>query len=256
MRKQRAALEHHTFPVNQRVFRVLENDQPRFLLAARYTEFSGYLKESFLKADLLETGRPQLSSRIQRSWHHLLADWDPGSTGHIMQHGEGVRREPQSSTIPTPQHVRNAAWTPSHRTGGTHSQHGMMENPRHPISELHLGKFPDSGDVQCWKVNFQTEVCASTPCRTLTMSWIKEEETATSIDDLLTSQSIEGRRDFSEFEMLDAKMVSTLKKLFTHVHFRRRLSVEQQRSQKYDRFLGGRQVAYMIYDHFSSNQSF
>ena len=34
-----------------------------------------------------------------------------------------------------------------------------------------------------------------------------------------------------------------------HVHFRRRVSVEEQRAQKYDRFLRGRQIAYMIYEH-------
>ena len=34
-----------------------------------------------------------------------------------------------------------------------------------------------------------------------------------------------------------------------HVHFRRRVSVEEQRAQKYDRFLRGRQIAYMICEH-------
>ena len=37
---------------------------------------SSILQETFLKAYLLEKDHPQLSSRIHRIWHHLLADWD------------------------------------------------------------------------------------------------------------------------------------------------------------------------------------
>ena len=39
------------------------------------------------------------------------------------------------------------------------------------------------------------------------MSWINEVEMARSIHDSRTSQSIEGRRDFPDFEMLDARNV-------------------------------------------------
>ena len=37
--------------------------------------------------------------------------------------------------------------------------------------------------------------------------------------------------------MLDVMTASALKKLLTHVHIRKRVSVEEQRAQKYDRFL-------------------
>ena len=51
--------------------------------------------------------------------------------------------------------------------------------------------------------------------------------------------------------MLDAMIASALKKLLnTHTHFRQRVIVEYQRAQKYDRFLRGRQMAYMIYEYF------
>ena len=58
------------------------------------------------------------------------------------------------------------------------------------------------------------------------------------------------RRDFPDCDVLDAMIASALKKLLTHVHFRKRLSVEEQRAQKDDRFLRGMQIAYMIYEHF------
>ena len=68
------------------------------------------------------------------------------------------------------------------------------------------------------------------------MSWMKDVEIAKSIDDLMTSRSIQGRRDFPDFEMLDAKRASGLQKITSNPHFRRRVSVEEQRAQKHDRF--------------------
>ena len=83
------------------------------------------------------------------------------------------------------------------------------------------------------------------------MLWIEEVEVAKSVDDLMTSQSIEGH-EFLEFEMLDAKIASASKRIITNQYFRRRIDVEEQDAQKYGRFLQGRQIAEMIYEHFSS----
>ena len=113
-----------------------------------------------------------------------------------------------------------------------------------------LRKFPVH--FQCWRVNFKTEECESTRFPQLTMSWINEVEMEKSIDDLMTSQSIEGRRDFPDFELLDARITSALRKIIINTSFKRRVSVEEQRAQKKNRFLRGRQIAYMIYDHFQA----
>ena len=65
----------------------------------------------------------------------------------------------------------------------------------------------------------------------------------------MTSRSIVVRNDFPDFDMLDAMIASALEKILnTQVHFRKRVSVEEQRAQKHDRFLRGRQTAYMIYE--------
>ena len=86
-----------------------------------------------------------------------------GNTESALRHGEGLRREPQSSTIPTPRFTRTyETWNPSYHIGGTYSQNGMMETPRNTISELHVGKFPDTNNFQCWRVDFKTEVCGLT----------------------------------------------------------------------------------------------
>ena len=58
--------------------------------------------------------------------------------------------------------------------------------------------------------------------------------------------------------MLDAMIASALIKIISNPHFRRRVSVEEQRAQKYDRFfiLRGRQIAYMIYEHFGATGAY
>ena len=70
-----------------------------------------------------------------------------------------MKREPLNTSITKP-HFQNGGGMLNH-TGGTCSHDGMIDCPRCPISELHLGKFPDFRDFQSWKVNFKTEVGAN-----------------------------------------------------------------------------------------------
>ena len=66
-----------------------------------------------------------------------------------------------------------------------------------------------------------------------------------------------GRIDFSDYDMLDAMIASALKKLLDkHVHFRLRVSVEEQRAQKYDRFLRGVSITNKINEHFRATRSY
>ena len=52
------------------------------------------------------------------------------------------------------------------------------------------------------------------------------------------------------FEVLDARIASALNKIIHNSHFKRRISLEEQKDQKQDRFLRGRQIAYLIYEYF------
>ena len=57
--------------------------------------------------------------------------------------------------------------------------------------------------------------------------------------------------------MLDALVASALKKpLNTQTNFRKRVSVEEQRAQKDDRFLRGKRSAYMIYKYFRATGAY
>ena len=53
-----------------------------------------------------------------------------------------------------------------------------------------------------------------------------------------------------KYEVLDARIASALSKIIHNSQFKRRISLEEQKAQKQDRFLRGRQIAYLIYDHF------
>ena len=78
-----------------------------------------------------------------------------------------------------------------------------------------------------------------------------DHEIAKSIDDLVASRSIVVRDDFPDFDILDVMSASAMTKLLnTHVHSRKRVSVEEQRAQNADRLLRGRHIAYMIYEQF------
>ena len=52
------------------------------------------------------------------------------------------------------------------------------------------------------------------------------------------------------FEVLDARIASALNKIIHNSHFKRRISLEEQKAQKEDRFLRGKQIAYFIYEYF------
>ena len=75
------------------------------------------------------------------------------------------------------------------------------------------------------------------------MLWIKEVEMVKSLDDLVTSQSIEGR-GFPDFGMLDAQKASALKRTLSNQFFRRRDNVEEQTAQKKKRQISTRKVNY------------
>ena len=50
--------------------------------------------------------------------------------------------------------------------------------------------------------------------------------------------------------MLDAKIASALNKIIPNSHVKKKVSLEEQKAQKEDRFLRGRQIAFMINDYF------
>ena len=78
---------------------------------------------------------------------------------------------------------------------------------------------------------------------------IKEVEMVDSLEELKSSRSVAGK-NFPKFEMLDPEIASALNKIIQNSYFKKNVSLDEQKVQKEDRFLRGRQIAFMIYDYF------
>ena len=74
------------------------------------------------------------------------------------------------------------------------------------------------------------------------MLWIKEVEMVESVDDLKSSSSVRGIR-MPNFELLDARIASALNRIIHNTRFKKKVSQEEMKAQKEDRFLRGRQIA-------------
>ena len=75
-------------------------------------------------------------------------------------------------------------------------------------------------------------------------------EMVDSVDDLISSHSIGGTHG-PNFEVLDARIASALNRIIHNSHFKRSVSLEEQKKpRKRTRFFRGRQIAYLIYEYF------
>ena len=122
------------------------------------------------------------------------------------------------------------------------------DQQRLQISELHFDKFPNPATFAYWKIRFKTEVCSCSHFPTDAMLSIKEIETVESVDDLKSSRSIRESQE-PDFEVLDAKIDSALNKIIQNTRFKKKVSLEEMKAHKEDRFLRGRQIAYLIYEY-------
>ena len=132
--------------------------------------------------------------------------------------------------------------------GGDSSKNYWADQQRLQISDPHFDKFPTPATFACWKIRFRTKVCTCSQFPTEAMLWIKEVELVDSVDDLKSSCSVRGIQ-MPNFEVLDAKIASALNRII-HTQFKRKVSLEEQKAQKEYRFLRGRQIACLIYEHF------
>ena len=81
------------------------------------------------------------------------------------------------------------------------------------------------------------------------MLWIKEVEMVEPVDHLKSSRSITGTPG-PDFELIDARIASALNKIIQNTQFKRKVSLEEMKAHKEDRFLRGRQIAYLIDEYF------
>ena len=249
-----AALERPTFPVNPWIFRVPEECWAA-ITGVPPAEYYGYFRKRFCSA----TWRKGRSSTFFSSSKNLASssqELRPDITETARRQGSEMKREPLNTSIPLP-HFQWESGMLNH-TGGTCSHSGMIDSPKFPISELHLRKFPDSMEFQSWKVIFarlkhvrKQQTLISQCNRSEKLRWQSQLTNLWHRYRLWCEQISPTSICLMRWLRLHWKDFST-----KHVHFRKRVSVEEQRAQKYHRFLGGRQIAYMIHEHFRASGAY
>ena len=132
---------------------------------------------------------------------------------------------------------------------GDSSKNYGADQQRQQISDLHFDKFPTPATFACRKIRFKTEVCTCSQFPAEALLWITEVELVDSVNDLKSSCSVRGIQ-MPNFEVLDARIASALSRIIHNSHFKGRVSLEEQKAQQEDRFFCGRQIAYLIYEHF------
>ena len=163
---------------------------------------------------------------------------------HVMSESETLHTalDPRCQSGPS---ARNS-FNPS---DGIFSKNYGADQQRLQISDLHFDKFHNPATFACWKIRFKTEVCTCSQFPTEALLWIKDVEIVESVDVLKSSCSIRGTQT-PDFEVLDAKIASALTRIIHNTQFKRKVSLEEQKAQKEDRFLRARQIAYLIYEYF------
>ena len=109
------------------------------------------------------------------------------------------------------------------------------------ISEFQFDKVPNPQSFLVWKIRFKNlaTICSGFPSDA--MLWIKEVEMVDSLDAKILAISL--RKGFSKLR--DARRKDCLCSEQDHPEF-----PVSRNSQNEDRFLRGRQIAFMIYDFF------
>ena len=105
----------------------------------------------------------------------------------------------------------------------------MVGQQRQQISEWQFDKFLNAQSFLVWKRLFKTQVTTCYDFPLGAMLWIKEVEM--SLDELQSSRSVCGQ-EFPNFEMLDAKIASSLNKIIQDSQFKTKVSFEEEKATK------------------------
>ena len=113
--------------------------------------------------------------------------------------------------------------------GITTELHGQKAKTANIGAAIRLIPIPHS--FLCWKIRFKNQVTTCSDFPSDAMLWINEVETVDSLDELKSSRSVAGK-SFPNFEMLHAKIASALNKIIQNSHFKKKVSLEEQKAQK------------------------
>ena len=125
-------------------------------------------------------------------------------------------------------------------------QNYIVGQQRQQISDLQFDKLPNLQSFWCGKYA-QVTTCFDFPSDATL--WIKEVEMVVSLDDL-EILAISLWKGFSKLRDAGRDDCLCSEQDHQNSQFKKQVSLEEQKAQTDDRFLRGRQIAFMIYDHF------
>ena len=219
---------------------------PRFWLPLETLNMMGI--SDVLNDYLLEKDNLKISRKITEIWHLLLVEWNQNLQNIRWQ--QDRRGDLSNNSYPMRETFSLWRWNFTSYWWNLFSRwyDGVPE-----ISNLGAAscKLPWLHGIWKLESHFKTEGCAKTANPQITMSWITEVERESKVNWRIEYIAINSwRTDIQDCEMLDVMIASALKKILnSHIQILKRICVEEQRAQKYDRFLRGRQISHMICEH-------
>ena len=220
--------DYLTFPVNLQWCQVLV---PCWASTNVYLLTHGIhrdYKTTFLVINFLRSIHPEIIIKESTLTHHKKNE----DQFHQPQ-GRGLffSQDKQSGdTIPMPTFARRPS-TVSSVIPVEFPQNSVVGPQRQQIWELQFDKFPVSQSFLVWKIRFKNQATTCFDFPSEAMLWIKEVEMIDSLQELKSSRLVCGK-NFPNFEVLDVKIASALKKIKQNSYFKKKVSLEEQKAQK------------------------
>ena len=167
--------------------------------------------------------------------HSCATQKERGSVPQATGRGSFFTRDDKQNRDTTP--MQTFAGRPSNTSSSIRVeflQNSMVGQRRQQISELRFDIFPNPQTFLVWKIRFDNQVttCSDFPSEAM-------------------SRPVSGK-NFPNFEILDAKIAAALNKIIQNSHFKKKVSLEEQKAQKEDRFLRVK-VFYPFWSDLSQN---
>ena len=184
---------------------------------------------SFSSSSTLPDAKRNLLNRNYSYWEKSFAN---GGTkqrtrGLIQSLSRKFPRACQNITLPPPMETSRHSTLES-------SKMNPYEVPCRERETTEFETFPTPLTFSYWQIHFRTEICSSS-CHPSAMSWMRDIELAQTLDNLKTSQSTAGNQ-FSNFEMLDAKVATASKRILTNMNLKKKSSWKSRKPRKLDDF--------------------
>ena len=193
-----------------------------------------------ISGNVFANPRASSSAPYPKESNPWISDVSEHTSLHVMSESQTPAQDQRCQSGPS---ARNSFVVGE---GGFWKNYGADQ--RLKISHLH---FTTPATFACWKIRFKIEVCTCSQFPMEAMLWVKEVELVDSVSDLKSSCSVRGIQcQILKYSMRRLLLLHHWNRIVHNTQFQRKVSLEEEKAQKEDRFFRGRQIAYLIYEYF------